>query len=164
MALELDPSATWPNFYAGVCANQLGRHAEAVTAFSVCIGALPDEAECYYNRGIALFKLGRTIQALADYDFSIRLEPKLASAWLNRGILQCELRNYAESIKDLRQSLQLGIDPAIVHYNIARVHMAAGNRESARLEIDHALASGANHDLSVLKEQLETEVLINRQP
>jgi peptide/nickel transport system permease protein len=34
----------WPNFYHGLCAYRRGRYADAVTAFSVCIGAAPDAA------------------------------------------------------------------------------------------------------------------------
>ena len=164
MALKLDPSATWPNFYAGLCANQQGRHEEALTAFSVCIGALPNQAVCFYNRAIALFKLGRTNPALADYDHAIRLEPNLASAWLNRGILHCELGDYSTAITDLREAKRLGIDSATVHYNIALVHVAEGDRASATLEIDHALASGASQNLASLIEQIQTEKSLNRVP
>ena len=164
MALKLDPSAIWPNFYVGLCANQLGRHEEALTAFSVCIGALPNQAVCFYNRAIALFKLGRTNQALADYDHAIRLEPNLASAWLNRGILHCELGDYSTAITDLREAKRLGIDPATVHYNIALVHVAEGDRASATLEIDHALASGASQNLASLIAQIQTEESLNRVP
>ena len=159
-AVKLNSSATWPNFYAGLCANRLGRHDEAVTALSVCIGALPDQAACFYNRAISLSELGRTNQALADYDQAIKLEPNLCSAWLNRGILLCKLKNYSASMRDLREALRLGIDPATFHYNVALVHVAEGNLALAKIEVAHAHASRASQDLASQIEQLHTEMSV----
>src|SRR5262249_906754 len=43
-ALRLQPQGLWPNFYHGLCAFRLGRHEDAVMAFSVCIGVAPEAA------------------------------------------------------------------------------------------------------------------------
>jgi len=51
--VRLDPAGRWPNFYHGLCAYCLGRHEDAVAAFSVCIGAAPDSPDAYYHRALA---------------------------------------------------------------------------------------------------------------
>ena len=68
-AVRLEPQGLWPNFYQGVCAYRLGRYADAVAAYSVCIGAAPEAVGClFYNRALAFDALGRTEQALDDYE------------------------------------------------------------------------------------------------
>jgi tetratricopeptide (TPR) repeat protein len=77
-AVRLDPQGLWPNFYHGLCAYRLGRYADAVTAYSVCIGAAPQCAGCFYNRAVALAAQGQTERALLDYDQAVRLDPTLS--------------------------------------------------------------------------------------
>jgi serine/threonine protein kinase len=76
-AVRLQPQGLWPNFYQGLCAYRLGHYKRAVTAYSVCIGAAPAPAGCFYNRALALAALGRTEQAREDFDQALRLDPTL---------------------------------------------------------------------------------------
>jgi tetratricopeptide (TPR) repeat protein len=76
-AVQLQPHGLWPNFYHGLCAYRRGRYADAVTAFSVCIGAAPDAAGGYYNRALAFAALGEKAQAHRDYDRARRLDATL---------------------------------------------------------------------------------------
>jgi eukaryotic-like serine/threonine-protein kinase len=72
-AAHPEPPGLWPNFYQGQCAYRQGRFADAVTAYSVCIGAAPDAAGCFFNRALAYEALGRPEQARHDYDQAARL-------------------------------------------------------------------------------------------
>jgi tetratricopeptide (TPR) repeat protein len=99
-AVRMQPQGLWPNFYQGLCAYRQGRYAEAVTAYSVCIGAAPAgkpsaAAGCFYNRALALVALGRTEEALRDYDQALRLDPTLALAALNRELLHNRVKKSA---------------------------------------------------------------------
>jgi tetratricopeptide (TPR) repeat protein len=76
-AVRLQPQDLWPNFYAGVCAYRLSHYEQALTAFSVCIGAAPEAAACFYNRALALAALGHTRAAQEDYYQALRLDPNL---------------------------------------------------------------------------------------
>jgi serine/threonine protein kinase/tetratricopeptide (TPR) repeat protein len=87
-AVRLRPQGLWPNFYQGVCAYRRGRYVDAVTAFSVCVGAAPGAAHCFYNRALAYAALGRTDEALRDYAGALRRDPALAGAAFDRGILR----------------------------------------------------------------------------
>jgi serine/threonine protein kinase len=83
-AVRLEPQGLWPNFYQGECAYRRGRPADAVAAFSVCIGAAPTAAGCYYNRALAYAALGRNDLALRDYDQALGLDKNLQSAALDK--------------------------------------------------------------------------------
>jgi serine/threonine protein kinase/tetratricopeptide (TPR) repeat protein len=77
-AVRLQPQGLWPNFYQGLCAYRQGRYLDAVTAFSICIGAAPAAAPCFYNRALAFEALGQREHALRDHDQALRLDPSLA--------------------------------------------------------------------------------------
>jgi tetratricopeptide (TPR) repeat protein len=83
-AVRLEPQGLWPNFYQGECAYRRGKPADAVAAFSVCIGAAPNAAGCYYNRALAYAALGRNDLALRDYDHARGLDKSLQSAALDK--------------------------------------------------------------------------------
>jgi serine/threonine protein kinase/Flp pilus assembly protein TadD len=137
-AVRLEPQGLWPNFYAGVCAYRLGRYEDAVTAFSVCIGAAP-AAACFYNRGLAWVALGRDKQALDDLDQALRLEPALAVAALDRGMLHYRAGRHGAAVADLERARQGGADAALVAYDLALVHLARGERGAALADLRQAL-------------------------
>jgi tetratricopeptide (TPR) repeat protein len=140
LAVRLQPQGLWPNFYQGLCACHLGRYADAVTAYSVCIGAAPEAAGClFYNRALAFDALGRTEQALADYDQALQLDPTLAVATLNRGMLHYRMKRYPAALADLQRARELGFDPAVISFNLALVHLARGERAAALDDLRRAL-------------------------
>jgi tetratricopeptide (TPR) repeat protein len=139
-AIRLQPQGLWPNFYHGLCAFRLGRYVDAVAAYSVCIGAVPEAASCFYNRALALDALGRTEQALHDYDQALRLNPTLAVAALNRAMLHYRAKRYAAAIADLQQARELGADPAIVSFDLALVNLARGEQAVALHYLRQALS------------------------
>ena len=144
-ARRLDPAGRWPNFYFGVCAYRAGRHEEAVTAFSVCIGAASDVGGYFYNRALAYAAFGRHEQALQDYDRALAIDPGHADAALNRGVLHLRQNRLNRAATDLRLALQLGADAATVHYDLALVHLAAGQSGAAKEQVDRALAMNPSH-------------------
>jgi eukaryotic-like serine/threonine-protein kinase len=147
-AVALDPAGLWPNFYFGLCVGRMGRHDEAVAAFSVCIGAAPTLAGCYYNRAAAHTALAHTDQALRDYNRALELEPTLAAAWLNRGLLHYELGQYPVAVADLRRALGHGAHATTVHYDLALVYLAAHDVAAAQDSLRRALADDPAHKLA----------------
>jgi tetratricopeptide (TPR) repeat protein len=146
VALELDPAGRWPNFYYGLCACRMRRFDDAVAAFSVCIGAAPNIAGCYYNRALAYAGLGRLDQAIADYDRALAIDPAHAAAALNRGVLHYEQKRFDQAIADLRLALEHGADPATVHYDLALIHLAAGAPTTAFDNLQRALEHNPDHE------------------
>jgi serine/threonine protein kinase/Tfp pilus assembly protein PilF len=145
-AIELDPSGLWPNFYYGLCAYRTHRYDEAVAAFSVCIGASPRVAGCFYNRALAYAALGRPDQALHDYDRALELDSTHAAAALNRGMLHYEQKRFDRAIADLGRALEHGADAAAVHFNLALVHLAANDPASALANARRALELNPEHE------------------
>jgi serine/threonine protein kinase/tetratricopeptide (TPR) repeat protein len=130
-AVRLRPQGLWPNFYQGLCAYRRGRYADAVTAYSVCIGAAPEAAGCFYNRALAFGALERHEQALRDYDLALRLDPTFAAAALNRGMLHYRAGHHPAALADLRRARELGADLAVVAFDLALVHLARGDDAAA---------------------------------
>ncbi len=100
-AVRLQPQGLWPNFYQGLCAYRQGHFADAVTAFSVCIGAAPEAASCFYNRGRSFAALGNADRALDDYAQALRFDPRLKAAALNRALLLFRAGRFSELGRDL---------------------------------------------------------------
>jgi tetratricopeptide (TPR) repeat protein len=144
-ALVLEPQGFWPNFYQGTCAYRLEQYQEALTAFSVCIGAEPENAICFYNRALAYTGLQCPKRALKDYDHALRLDATLAPAALNRGLLHYDNGRWSEAAADFQHALEHGADPATIHYNLALVHRAQGNRTSALESARRALEYDPAH-------------------
>jgi serine/threonine protein kinase len=114
-ALALQPQALWPNLYHALCAYRLGRYDDAVSALSVCIGAVPEHAGFFYNRALAYAALGRPDHALADYDHAARLDPTRP------------------------------IPRAAVLYNLAVAHWERGDRAAALTSLELALKDQPDH-------------------
>ena len=145
IARRLAPADRWSNFYYGLCAYRTNRPAEAVAAFSTCIGASPDVAGCYYNRALAYTELGQPDQAIQDYNRTIQLDPANGPALLNRGVLHSQQRHWDDAVADLNLALKHGQDPATVHYDLALVYHAWNDRPQALAHLDRALKSTPTH-------------------
>jgi tetratricopeptide (TPR) repeat protein len=161
-ALALAPGDRWPNFYYGLCAHRLGRHEDAVLAFSVTIGAAPVAAGCYFNRAVAQAALGRTDLALKDYDHALRLDPSLMPALQNRGLLHLAAKRWPAAIADFQQALLQGADPATMHYSLALAHQAAGSRARALEAVEQALRHNPDHEAARKLRQSLTSHPTNR--
>jgi serine/threonine protein kinase/tetratricopeptide (TPR) repeat protein len=145
--LDERPQDFWPNFYQGLCAYQLRRYDDAVAAFRAAIALAPQAAPCYYNRALALDALGRFAEAYRDDTRAIELDPQLLAARLNRGIIAYKSGQLDAAAVDLDNALGLARDDATrgrVHYNLALVALARGDRAAARAHAEAAVAVG--HD------------------
>ena len=145
LGIDLRPQDFWLNFYQALCAYTLGRHDEAVNAFRVCIALAPQAAECYYNRALALAALGRVDDAIADYSRALRQDPAFTEALLNRGILHYQSRRLPDAAADLRRALDQATEPALrgtIHFNLALVDLARGDRGSALASLGAAIRCG----------------------
>jgi serine/threonine protein kinase/Tfp pilus assembly protein PilF len=159
LGLELRPQDFWLNFYQGLCAYRLGRFGEAVNAFRVCIALAPESAECYYNRGLAYQAAGQLDRSLADYGRALELNRLLADASLNRAIIHYRQGRYANALADLTRAQCSSSNPTVrgaIHYNLALVHLARGDRKAAASSIQSALALG-NQDAQEFAKRLGQE-------
>src|SRR5262249_202215 len=127
-------------------------------AFSVCIGAAPQLAGCFYNRALALVARGQGDRALRDLDRAIELDGQLGAARLNRGILRLESGQFAAAAEDFDRALAAGADPGAVHYHLALVHLAENDRAAPLTSLNAALRHDPAHAAaSKLLDQLRRE-------
>jgi tetratricopeptide (TPR) repeat protein len=158
MALDMDASGFWPNFYVGVCAYRRALYSEALVSFHACVVLYPHTAECFYNRALVWTALEKLDEAVKDYNRALQLDPRLAVAALNRGMLHSTKRNFAAATADLQMALELGAEPAIVHYNRALVALARHDRPAALSHLRQALEHEPGHAQALdLRHRLKRE-------
>jgi serine/threonine protein kinase/Tfp pilus assembly protein PilF len=153
-ALEIRPQDFWPNFYQGLCAYQLGRFADAINAFRVCVALAPETAECYYNRALAHEALGDKPAALRDYTRALQLDRGLSDAALNRGLLLAALGRHSEATADLDQALATARGRearALIQYNRGLIALSQGDRASAVIGLEAAVSDGHAEAENVLR-------------
>ncbi len=155
--LALRPQDFWLNYYDGLCAYQQKRFEDAVSAFRVSIALSPNTAACPYNRGLAYEALGRLDLALADYDRALQIDERFTDAALNRGMIHYRLGHHGAARVDLKRALGSAEGRQVrgtIHYNLALVELAAGDRKSceANLQAARELGNLDAPDLSKLPE------------
>jgi tetratricopeptide (TPR) repeat protein len=154
--LAVRPQDFWLNFYEGLCAYRLKRYEAAASAFRVSIALSPEAAECYYNRGLAHQALGRLDEAVADYDRALKLDGRFIDAAINRGIIHHRLGRDHAARDDLNGALVLAQtrkSRGIIHYNLALIDLAAGDRWSCESNVRSAIELG-NADAVELSRRL----------
>ena len=90
-----------------------------------------ENAEAYYNRGIAKMNLGQHEQAINDYNQSIKLDPNYAEAYNNRGIAKMNLGQHEQAINDYNQSIKLDPNYANAYNNRGVAKTNLGQHEQA---------------------------------
>ena len=134
-----------------------GQFEDAVAAFRTCIALAPESAECYYNRARAEDSLNRTAQAQSDYTRALSSTPAWPSPRLNRGILAYKTGRLDQATADLKQALENASDAMTVgrvHYNLALVYKAQGERSKALASARQAVAHGYK-EAADLRDNLE---------
>jgi tetratricopeptide (TPR) repeat protein len=99
---------------------QNNEYKKTIVYYTQYIKKIKNNAEVYYNRGIAKYNLGRHQEAIEDYNKAIKLDPKYTTAYYNRGIAKADLGRHVEAIEDYYKAVE--INP-----NYARAYVELGN-------------------------------------
>lgn len=84
----------------------------AIEYLNNAIKLQPDDAEAFYNRGVAYDNLGQFQMAISDYNQAIRLRPHYAEAFCNRGILYNATGQFQTAIADFNEAIHHNPDDA----------------------------------------------------
>ncbi len=104
---------------------------KAILAYDRVISLMPDQAQVYYHRAVALKILEKNDEALASFDRALDLQPTYAEAHNGRGItLQALGRNH-EALCAYEQATAVRPAYAEAHYNKANMLVALGRYEDA---------------------------------
>ena len=85
----------------------MGQYQDAIVDFEQVIQLQPDNADAYYNRGLAKEVLGQYQSALADFAMALRMQPDYALAYYNRGSTKVTQKLFKDALVDLRTALEL---------------------------------------------------------
>ena len=80
---------------------------EAESIFRQVIKIDPNNAEAYYNLGIALGQQRKLEEAVANFQQAIKLNPNNAGAYYNLGIALGQQRKLEEAVANFQQAIKL---------------------------------------------------------
>ncbi len=84
-----------------------GAYDAAVATYSRMIRRKPNNADAYFNRGLAYKNVGRTEQALTDYDAAIELNPDHRKAYFDRANILYDQGHYGSAFRAYFKALKL---------------------------------------------------------
>jgi tetratricopeptide (TPR) repeat protein len=92
----------------------------ALYSYEKAIELKPDDAEAWYNKGVALSDLERHEEALTAYEKTIELKPENHDAWYNKACAYSLKGDKENTLKNLSKAIELD----------------AGNKEKAKKDED----------------------------
>lgn len=113
---------------------------KAIEYLNNAIRLQPNDAEAYYNRGIAYDNLGRHQQAIKDYSQTVRLKPDYAEAFHNRGTLYNTTGQYQLAIADFNESIRINPGEADNYIGLGFAYDQLGQHQQAITEYSKAIA------------------------
>ena len=90
---------------------------KAIDYLNNAVKIQPENAEIYYNRGVAYDNLGQYQPAIKDYNQAIHLKPDYAEAYYNMGTIYSEIGQYQLAIEDFNQAIRLKPNDAEAYHN-----------------------------------------------
>lgn len=143
-AAQGNPKSAPEHFYKGRTLSELGRHDEAIEAFTSAIGIRKDDARYFRFRADARLEKSENASAIADYTESIRLNPQ-AIAYRGRGIGYFNQSNYEQAVLDLTEAIRLDADDWYSPYMRANAYALLGRYQDAIADHTKALRLDAGN-------------------
>ena len=128
----------WGNYSWGIAIN-LGDKAGAIKHYTQAIPTNPQDAEAYYNRGVAKYKSGDKAGAIADFTQAITINPQDAEAYIYRGIAKSKSGDKAGAIADFTQAITINPQLAGAYYNRGNAKDDLGDKAGAIADYTQAI-------------------------
>jgi predicted O-linked N-acetylglucosamine transferase (SPINDLY family) len=111
------------------------------------LGAKPDYADAWHNRGNALLVLQRFAEAVASYDKALELSPGNAEAWCHRGNCLCLLNRLDEALASYDRALAIKPDYADALHSRAMMRWRDDQRQEASIrDLEKLMSINPDHD------------------
>jgi tetratricopeptide (TPR) repeat protein len=107
---------------------------EAAQEFKAELANVPDEADAMVFLADCDMQMHQQAAAAPLLEKAIALNPRLARGHLDLGILYSQSGRQQDALQQLKLAAQLAPDDVNVHWHLARLYMAMGNREEAKVE------------------------------
>ncbi len=119
----------------------------ALVAAVIWIAARPDDdAEAYYNRGVAHQDEEQHDLAIKDFAKAIELKPDYADAFCNRGFAYGGKGLWDLAIKDFTKVIELAPEAPTIYENRARTYLAQKSYDAAWADVKAAQRLGHKVD------------------
>ena len=139
-AIRLDERMEDAYIGRATCHAHRGDFDGVVQDMNVVIDLNPENSVAYRGRGVALAATGNIKPALLDLSSAIEMDPTDSAAYMGRSFLRFNVGEYQDAITDLGKYLDVGgDDPSAAHFRRGIAHVALGNFEEARGEMQVVL-------------------------
>ncbi len=136
-AVVADPKRLWPHLGLGTLLAGLGDLEGASAAFERGLSHLPDEADLYYNAGLASALSGDPVRAIQRFGEALELNASHVAARENLAGVLAGLGRFRESLEHYREAVRTAPSDAETRLLMARVLLALDKpgeaEEQARL-------------------------------
>jgi len=116
--LDVAPDHPRALHYAGVLAQQMGKHAQATSLIERSLALEPGQADWHSNLGIALQAQSRFEDAIEAYQRAIALDPTHANAHSNLGVLFRATGKPVEAEAAYRRAIEVAPDHIDAYTNL----------------------------------------------
>ncbi len=150
----------WTNFARAVCLHWTQRHAEAISAYGVCLGLRSGFAWTHYNLGLVYLKVGENELASREFERAYQLDARLGIALAEWGVALFQQGKFEDSLAKFDEAVSQGVETARVLTNRAAAKAALEDWTGAQEDLQQALAidpgyEAAKENLRKLKEQID---------
>lgn len=115
--------------------SSIGRHEEAIEAFSQALKFRPGHYPARAGLGVALVQAGRHVEAIGQFEEAVRLAPNAYSIRGNMAVALAALGRTDEAIRELRTAIELKPSFADGHFNLARLLASQGHTDEAMVHL-----------------------------
>jgi tetratricopeptide (TPR) repeat protein len=136
--VKADPANSEAVYNLGNALAGLGKHEEAVEAFTSALELGGNRSIYFFNRGISFERLGRHEKALDDYNAALQLEPRNADIMNSRGVLLWAQGKTDNALQDFSGAAQLDAKHLAAHKNLARAYLSLGKPDDAMAVLEKA--------------------------
>jgi Tfp pilus assembly protein PilF len=148
-ARKLSPKSIEVEYFCGIVALDLGKPADALSAFERVTSSDPNHARAHNNRGSALLLLGRMPEAEACFCKALAIDPKLSPPRVNLVHLWQRDGRREQAARLCSDAIEAGIDVPVFRHHLAAIEgIALGRADDAwvRSTFDN-FAHGFDHVL-----------------
>jgi cytochrome c-type biogenesis protein CcmH/NrfG len=122
-----------------------GRLPEAITMYRRAIALSDEYAQTHHNLANAYLELGLEEQAVEELHRAVALQPSFHHSWITLAAIYFKHQRYEEAEPALRRAIAAHPFDASGHMGLAFVHLARGDRTSARAAVDEGLRHLPGH-------------------
>ena len=144
--------SAWNN--VGVCQARLGRHLEAVKAYTRALKSRPDSTVVLFNRGVAYLRVKQHAEAIRDFQTLLKKRNRFAPAWNNLGVAFLAKWKHIDAFRAFQKALKYRQAYLAAWNNLAAAYWYLGRYDLARHAVQKALAINASSPAALKNAQL----------